>query len=193
MCPELPHRPSSGALSIHSRFSFLCLSPKPFLALHPKLLEQVRRPGQDSHSPQGWQPAKMQPQPLCLGSQGKGFKLSPSDISHESALHPGTGTRVPPDTLGLFWVAEAGPRASGQCLEFRGCETGVFPSPWGGQSSEGLLQPLLFGLWTEPHQSQGAGPGEAGGQRRSQLTAVTVTGPERTEKSCGRWRGGGQE
>lgn len=134
MYPELLHRPSSGALSIHGRFSFLCLPPKPFFTLHPKLLEQVnRRPGQHSHSPQGCQPAKMQPQPLCLGSHGKGFKLNPSDISHESAPHPGTGTGVPPDTLGLFWVAEAGPRASGKCLEFRGCETGVFPSPWGGQ------------------------------------------------------------
>lgn len=174
MYPELPNKPCSGALSIHGRFSFLCLTPKPFLALYPKLLEQIKRPGQHSHSPQSWQPAKVQPQPLCLGSQGKGFKLNPSDISHEAAPHPGTGTGAPPDTLGLFLVAEAGPRASGKCLEFRGCETGVFPSPWGGQSSEGLLQPLLFGLWTAPHQSQGAGPGEAGGQQRSQWTVGSV-------------------
>lgn len=54
MYPELLHRPSSGAFSIHGRFSFLCLPPKPFFTLHPKLLEQVsRRPGQHSHSPPG--------------------------------------------------------------------------------------------------------------------------------------------
>lgn len=156
--PELPTQPQLWSCQRPLRISFLCQSPEPFLTLLPRLLGQVRRPGRHTTVHRaGSQPKCAQTR--CLGSQGNGFKLKPSDISHESAPRP--GTRAPPDTLGLFWVAEAGPRASGKCLESRSRETGVFPSPWGGQSSEGLSQPLLLGLWTRPHQSQREDPGES--------------------------------
>lgn len=47
--PELPPNPR---LEVAASFS---QSPECFFTLHPKLLGQVSRPGQHSHSPQGWQ------------------------------------------------------------------------------------------------------------------------------------------
>lgn len=130
----------------------------------------------------------MQPRLLWLGSQGCGLKLNPGDISHESTPHP--RHQAPPDTLGLFWVAEAGPRASGKCLEPTSCEAGVFPSVGRAEPRRAVLASPCWPIDNAPLEPgrRSRGPlvaGEARRQWRCKLTMGTVMDPRELGSTVG--------